>query len=208
MQSEEKYYLKDTIIEQFRQLMGWCPQAQRRSFHRNSAMDTAHTSSAGSAGGLPTLSFGWKNRYRTRALAFALCMTGVGISLFAISTGNRFAMFGLGVVLATLLYCADAVSYWEVFRDVKKNGVADQKNWKEVSVVRILPIIGAALILAFVGAILLGMIPGLSMLMVNGFLAGFSACGWYQVATILVWESHSGIALFSDGTRIYRRDMS
>jgi hypothetical protein len=26
MQSKEKYYLKDMIIEQFRRLMGWCPK--------------------------------------------------------------------------------------------------------------------------------------------------------------------------------------
>jgi len=205
MQSEEKYYLKDTIIEQYRRLMGWCPQAQQRSFHRDRTMDTAHTSSAGSAGGIPTLSFGWKNRYRTRALAFALCMTGVGISLFAISTGDRVTMLGIGVILATLLYCADAVRYWEVFRDVERNGVADEKNWKEVSVIRILPIIGAALILAFVGATLLGMIPGLSMLMVNGFLAGFAACGWYHVLTIIMWERRSGVPLYTDGNLIYRR---
>ena len=205
MQSEEKYSLKDTIIEQFRRLMGWCPQAQQPTFHRDSAMDTTHIVTAGNAGGMPTLSFGWKNRYRTRALAFALCMTGVGISLFAISTGDRFAMLGIGVVLATLLYCADAVSYWEVFRDVERDGVADEKNWKEVSVVRILPIIGAALILAFVGAILLGLIPGLSMLMVNGFLAGFAACGWYHVLTIIMWEQRSGVPLYTDGNLIYRR---
>jgi hypothetical protein len=205
MQSEEKYHLKDTIIEQFRRLMGWCPQAQQRMFRRESAMDTADIVPTGSDGGMPTRSFGWKNRYRTRALAFALCMTGVGISLFAISTGDRFAMFGIGVVLATLLYCADAVSYWDVFRDVERNGVADEKNWKEVSVVRILPIIGAALILAFVGAILLGLIPGLSMLMVNGFLAGFAACGWYHVLTIIMWELRSGIPLYTDGNLIYRR---
>lgn len=196
------------VSEVIRGWLGWCPNAQQRTFRRDSATDTTHILPAGSGGDVRTLSFGWKNRYRTRALAFALCMTVVGISLFATATGDRIAMFGLGVVLATILYCADAIRYWEVFRDVERNGVADQKNWKEVSVVRVLPIIGAALILAFAGAVLLGLIPGLSMLMVNGFLAGFSACGWYHVATILAWESRSGIALFSDGTRIYRRDIS
>ena len=54
MQSEEKYYLKDTIIEQFRRLMGWSPRAQQRTFHRDSTMDTAYTSSAMSGEGMPT----------------------------------------------------------------------------------------------------------------------------------------------------------
>ena len=207
MQSEEKYYLKDTIIEQFRRLMGWCPQVQQRTFHRDSEMDTAHTSSAGSAGGMPALSFGWTNRYRTRALGFALCMTGVGLTLFTTANGDRLAMLGIGLGIATLLWFTDAINYWNLFREVGKNGIADEKDWKEITVIRVLPIAGVALIISFAGIILLGVVPGLTMLMVNGFLAGFAAIGWYHLATIIVWENRSGIALFSDGTRIYRRDM-
>jgi len=208
MQSGEKYYLKDTIVEQFRQLMGWCPNAQQRTFHGHRARDTAHIVPADSGKGVPTLSFGWKNRYRTRALAFALCMTGVGLSLFTTANGDRLALLGIGLGIATLLWFTDAINYWNLFQDVRKNGVADEKDWKEITVIRTLPIAGAALIISFAGIVLLGIVPGLTMLMVNGFLAGFAAIGWYHLTTILVWESRSGIVLFSDGTRIYRRDMS
>jgi len=54
MQSEEKHYLNEAIIEQFRRLMGGCPRAQQRTFQRDSAMDTEHTSSAMSGEGMPS----------------------------------------------------------------------------------------------------------------------------------------------------------
>jgi len=205
MHSEERYCSQESIIEKIQRLMGWCPNARALRVSPVPSHDPVQVPASGGSG-MPALSFGRVNRYRTRAFAFALCMTGVGFSLFATANGDRLAMLGIGLLLATLLWVSDAVNYWRLFHDVERNGIADEKDWKEISVVRILPIIGVALVLGFAGAVLVGLVPGLTMLMVNGFLAGFAAIGWYHLATILAWESRSGIALFSDGTRIYRRE--
>lgn len=204
MPSQERYYLKDTILEQIQKLMGWCPNARARQFCRTAPADHTVIPEPGS-GGTPAISFGRLNRYRTRTFAFALCMTGVGISLFATATGDRLAMLATGLALAAVLYCGDALRYRDLFRQVKEAGIVNEMDWKEISVVRLLPVIGTALILAFVGVVLLGLIPGLSMLAVNGFLAGFAAIGWFHFLTIIAWERQSGIPLYTDGKQIYRR---
>lgn len=192
------------FTEVIHRLTGWCPNAHTlRVSPVPSHVPVRVPAPSGS--GMPVLSFGRANRYRTRAVAFALCMTGLGFSLFATASGDRLVMLGIGLVFATLLWFSDAVNYWKLFRDVERNGMASEKNWKEVTVVRILPIIGAALILAFAGAVLIGLVPGLTMLMVNGFLAGFAAIGWYHLATIMVWERYSGRVLYTNGDWIYRR---
>lgn len=194
----------DNFREVFNRLTGWCPHAQQRRICTITA-PTENLSDLPGGGNIPDLSFGWKNRYFTRTLFFALCMTGVGTVLFASATGDRIAMLGIGLVLATLLYSGDAVQYWHAFERVAKNGSAQESDWHDISVVRVLPIIGVALVLGFVGIVLLGLLPGLSMLMVNGFLAGFAAIGWYHLVTILFWERKTGIALFSNGDLLYRR---
>lgn len=157
------------------------------------------------AGSNQILSFGWMNRYRTQTLIFALCMTGVGILLFGTAAGDRMAMLGIGLVLATLLYLSDAVQYWKAFETVARTGTAPEFDWRHITVVKILPVIGVALILAFVGAVLLGLVPGLSMLMINGILAGFAAVGWYHFLTVVLWEKKTNIVLFTQGNQIYRR---
>jgi len=203
MYTSKRAYLKDIIIGQFQKLMGWCPNAGQHRICRTAPAQPA--SIPGDRGGdLPALPFGRMNRYRTRTFVFALCMTGVGITLFATATGDRPAMLLTGLALAAILYFGDALRYRDLFRQVEQAGVVNEKNWTEISVVRILPIIGTALILAFAGAVLLGLIPGLSMRAINGFLAGFAAIGWLHLLTILAWEQKSGIALFTDGDRIYR----
>nr|WP_321351028.1 DUF1673 family protein [uncultured Methanoregula sp.] len=204
MHSQERYYLKDAILEQIQKLTGWCPNARTHQVCRTTPSDQILISVPG-GGGTSSLSFGRMNRYRTRAFAFALCVTGVGISLFATATGDRLAMLATGLALAAILYCGDALRYRDLFRQVKETGRVKENDWKQISVVRLLPVIGAAIILAFVGAVLLGLIPGLSMLAVNGFLAGFAAIGWLHLLTIMAWEQQSGIALYSDGKQIYRR---
>ncbi len=193
-----------SFAEIIHSITGWCPNAHVLRVPPSPSHEPVQVPASGSPG-IPALAFGRENWYRTRAFASALCMTAVGASLFVTANGDRLAMLGIGLTLATLLWLSDAVTRWNLFRDVEKYGVADEKDWKEISVVRILPIIGVALILGFAGAVLLGLVPGLTMRMVNGFLAGFAAIGWYHLATILLWERRSGIILFSDGSRIYRR---
>ncbi len=193
-----------SFAEIIHSITGWCPNAHALRVPPAHSHEPVQLPASGSPD-MPALPFGRENRYRTRAFASALCMTAVGASLFVTANGDRLAMLGIGLALATLLWLSDAVTRWNLFRDVEKYGVADEKDWKEISVVRILPIIGVALILGFAGAVLLGLVPGLTMRMVNGFLAGFAAIGWYHLATILLWERRSGIILFSDGSRIYRR---
>nr|WP_319377464.1 DUF1673 family protein [uncultured Methanoregula sp.] len=204
MPSQERYYLKDAILEQIQKLMGWCPNARMHQVCRTAPAEQTIISEPG-GGGTPALSFGRMNRYRTRAFAFALCMTGVSISLFATATGDRLAMLATGLALAAILYCGDALRYRDLFRQVKEAGIVKERDWKEISIVRLLPVIGAAILLAFVGAVLLGLVPGLSMLAVNGFLAGFAAIGWLHLLTIITWEQQSGIPLYTDGKQIYRR---
>ena len=184
--------------------MGWCPHAQPRNICTGIiAHEDSDVTRRGGTG--PVLSFSWMNRYRTQTLIFALCMTGVGILLFGTATGDRLAMLGIGLVLATFLYLSDAIQYWTAFETVARTGIAPEFDWRHITVVKILPVIGVVLILAFVGAVLLGLVPGLSMLMINGILAGFAAIGWYHFLTVVLWEKKTNIVLFTQGNQIYRR---
>lgn len=193
------------FIETIGRHLGWCPHAQVQ--HRMLTIRPAdlNNSPGGSGGALPEYRYGWTNRYRIRILAFALCMTGVGFTLFALANGDRFGMLATGIVPASLLYLGDGLRYWELFSKVNLAGSANELDWKQVTVVRVLPVAGVALILGFVGAVLLGLVPGLSMLTVNGFLAGFAVIGWYHLATVFLWEKKSGKPLYSNGNRIYIR---
>ncbi|MEN6610095.1 MAG: DUF1673 family protein [Methanoregulaceae archaeon] len=191
------------FIDTIGRYLGWCPHAQGQ--HRMLTIRPVDQDTAGSGGALPEFRYGRTNLYRMRILAFALCMTGVGFSLFATANGDRFVMLATGLVLASLLYLGDGLRYWELFREANRAGSANELDWKQVTVVRTLPIIGVALILGFVGAVLLGLVPGLSMLTVNGFLAGFAIIGWYHLATVVLWERRSGNPLYSNGNRIYTR---
>lgn len=196
--------MAQTAEEQKRYWLGWCPCTPQRSIgvvipHE----DTIEVS--GDSGAGPVRSYSWMNRYLTQTLIFALCMTGVGILLFGTATGDRMAMLGIGIVLATLLYLSDAVHYWMAFETVAKTGAAPEFDWRHITVVKILPVIGVALILAFMGAVLLGLVPGLSLLMINGILAGFAAIGWYHFLTVVLWEKRTNIVLFTRGNQIYRR---
>lgn len=192
------------FAELIRGWLGWCPHApQRNEWRMTAAQEEGWEIPEGGAG--PILSFGWKNRYLTQTLIFALTMTVVGIALFATATGDRIAMLGIGLVIATLLYVSDAVQYWKTFETVARTGTAPEFDWKQITAVKILPVIGVALIFAFVGAVLLGLLPGMSMLMANGLLAGFAAIGWYHFLTVAVWERKTGIILFTRGTQIYRK---
>ncbi len=185
-------------------ITGWCPCAPQKS--AGIVMAAPEDIIAVPRGGAePVLSFGWKNRYFTQTLVFALCMTGVGILLFGTATGDRIAMLGIGLVLATLLYLGDAVQYWKAFKTVARTGSAPEFDWRQITVVKILPVIGVVLILAFIGAVMLGLVPGMSMLMANGFLAAFAAIGWYHFLTVVVWERKTKILLYTRGNQIYRR---
>lgn len=192
-----------TVIETIGRYLGWCPHAQ--SLNPSKTARSRYGENLNPDGGrdLPVRKYGWMNRYRTRILAFALCMTGVGFSLFAVANGDKLGMLAIGLTLATLLYMADGFAYWKLFENVREAGIADELDWTQVKVVRVLPVIGVALILGFAGAAFMGLIPGLSMLTVNGFLAGFAAIGWYHLATVILWEKRSGRALYSNQNKIY-----
>jgi len=192
------------LSETIHEWRGWCPHAQPRNIKTDIiAHEDRDVTPREGAG--PVLSFSWMNRYRTQTLIFALCMTGVGILLFGTATGDRQVMFGIGLVLATLLYLSDAIQYWKAFETVARTGTALEFDWRHMTVVKILPVIGVALIVAFVGAVLLGLVPGLSMLMINGILAGFAAIGWYHFLTVVLWEKKTNVVLFTQRNQICRR---
>lgn len=192
------------VLQAIRSWLGWCPRTHQQSTMKK---NVPVLETDGLAGGrdIPCLSFGWTNRYRTKTLAFALCMTGAGTALYATATGDRFALFGVGLILALFLYLGDAVRYWQAFETVARKGTAPEFDWRQVTVVRCLPVIGVALILGFFGAIILGLVPGISLLTVNGFLAGFAAIGWYHLMTLVLWERKTGIILFSQKDLLYHQ---
>jgi len=185
-------------------ITGWCPCAPQRSAGIVTTVPEAIVEIPG-GGAAPVLLFGWKNRYFTQTLVFALCITGVGAVLFATATGDRLAMLGIGLVLATLLYLSDAVQYWKTFETVARTGSAPEFDWRQITVVKILPVIGVVLILAFIGAVMLGLVPGMSMLTANGFFAAFAAIGWYHFLTVVVWERKTKVLLYTRENQIYRR---
>ncbi|AGB01631.1 DUF1673 family protein [Methanoregula formicica] len=193
------------VSEVIRGWLGWCPNAQQRTFRRDSATDTTHILPAGSGGDVRTLSFGWKNRYRTRALAFALCMTVVGISLFAISEGDKLGLLIKGLIGASFLFALDGIRYWTLFEDVRTTGRVEVIHWSRRRPIQYLVLISSLLIIGFAILVFFGFVPGLGLRTLDAFLAGFTVIGWLHLIMIIAWERQSGLQLYTDGKQIYRR---
>jgi hypothetical protein len=130
-------------------------------------------------------------------------MTGVGGSLFAASTGNRFMMLGAGLLAAVLLFSLEAVRSWALFDDVRIAGAVDETHWNRMSIFQYLVIVGSVIIIGIAALVFLGYVPGMEMQSFNAFLAGFGIVGWLNVGLIALWERKNSQVLYSDGKRLY-----
>ncbi|NOR47711.1 MAG: DUF1673 family protein [Methanosarcinaceae archaeon] len=194
------------LIENIREMMGWCPNASTIKYKETMSFDTPQMNDPNVGSGSIYTINGLLNKYRNRVLLYSLIFTLLAIGFFMTAGMYDPGMFLSGIIVGLLSSLIAGAGEWHRLNKVAAGKFMSQKRTWMRKVVQFLVLVSLIALVTFS----VGFLAVKSSTNIQGvyvFMSGFLLSVWTQYFEVLYWERKNGKTLILDKTSFYAVDV-